>query len=106
MLTFRQTPELARRVATLSIAADMFLEMLRRMDGKRRLLCKGLPADARVVGIRTDRFFNTVELFLESSEFEEMHTEALSVVPELHLDFSEFYGNAMPAEPWDALTGR
>jgi hypothetical protein len=76
-----------RRLKRLGIRADMLLYLLRALDGKRRLRCEGLPADARVAGIVTDRVFDTVELWLESDEFPPL--EEHSITPDLRLTFHD-----------------
>jgi hypothetical protein len=67
-----------RRVRRLDIQADMFLKMLQGMDGNRRVLVRGIPEDARTVGLAFDHRFNTVVLYVESDEFEAVADGALS----------------------------
>jgi len=61
-----------RRVRRLEIQADMFLKMLKAMDGKLRVQVRGVPADARTVGLTFDDRFNTVVLYVESETFDEV----------------------------------
>lgn len=61
----------SRRVKILRVEMSLFLLMLQGMDGERRIKCVGIPADAKTVGIFTDRAFNTVEIAIESNEFPE-----------------------------------
>lgn len=93
-LYFPQAQTLKRRVKRLAIDADMFLKVLKGMDGLRRIRCEGLPDDARVIGIVTDKMFNTVELYIESSTFNEIPVEY--VAENLDLKFTEYHGNAVP----------
>lgn len=85
-----------RRIKRLRIEQDMFLAILKRMDGKRRIRCEGLPDDVRTVGLVVDETWNTVTLYLESPDF--------PVVPpqysaeNLDLTFTEYSGDVQPLE--------
>ena len=65
------------RQKRLSITADFFLSMLKSFDGSYRPFIRGLPADARVVRVKTDWDGNaargvgvdTIDLVLESESF-------------------------------------
>lgn len=87
----------SRRVMMLNIAVDTFLEMLRGMDGERRIQCTGIPVDAKCVGITIDRLWNTVQLVLESGEFADV-VEGYTV-PELKPAFTLWAGDASPLHP-------
>lgn len=68
-------PPAKRNIKILRVGADMLLQIFREMDGTRLVRCDGIPADAKVVGIITDRIWNTIELAVESAEFPEVLAE-------------------------------
>jgi hypothetical protein len=79
----------ARKIKRLDVEADMFLAILKGMDGKRRIRSEGFPAEARCVGITVDERFNTVTLWLESPEWEEIGEG--DAVPNLDVRFTEHF---------------
>ncbi len=83
-----------RRVRVLELRADMFLHMLRSLNGFDRVQATGIPDDARVVGITTDAVWNTVQLYVESEAFPECLAE--EVPGRLTVDFSMWSGDAYP----------
>ncbi len=86
----------ARRQMRLDIEVDIFLRLLKSLDGKRRIRTNGLPPDARCVAVVTDRVFNTVSLLLESAEWPEVPPQYEA--PRLDVNFTEYYDDAMPPE--------
>ncbi|HYW90326.1 MAG TPA: hypothetical protein VFB50_21320 [Chloroflexota bacterium] len=79
----------SRSVKRLDIQADMFLRILQGMDGDRLVRCEGIPADARSVGIIVDEAWNTVVVYVESTEFEPV-AEGMPV-PHLDVRFTEHF---------------
>jgi hypothetical protein len=92
-----------RRRMRLDIEADIFLRILQGMDGTRRLQAKGLPKDARCIGLTVDAVWNTVSLMLESAEFDEVPPQYM--VPALDVTFSEWSGDAYPEEVANGHSG-
>ncbi len=86
----------------LDIEADVFLQLLKRLDGKRRIQTRGLPKDARCVGIKVDRIFNTVSMLLESDEWPDVPAEYEASA--LDVNFAEWFGDAMPEEALQPAT--
>ncbi len=72
----------------LNIEQDMFLTLLKHLDGTRRIKCEGLPDDVRTVGLVVDEAWNTVTLVLESPAF--AIVEPQYSVPELNLTWTEY----------------
>lgn len=57
----------------LKIAPEMVLMLLQSLDGKGRVLCTGLPADAKFVSARMTTYpSDHFELILESASFPEV----------------------------------
>lgn len=83
-------PTKSRRIKILRIETDTFLEMLRGMDGIKRIRCDGIPEDARVVGSVHTTVLNCVELAIESDEFDAVPEG--QVPPELVPTFKVFTG--------------
>lgn len=86
-----------RQVKRLRVEARMFLEILRRMDGRRRMETLGLPADAHAVGISVDRALNTIDIYLESEAFAIQSDQ--EPIGDLDVTFREFFGDAGPGTP-------
>lgn len=103
MIRYPYSPGLERRVKRLRISGDMFLEILKGMDGRRRLRTEQLPKDARTVGVAVDDQFNTVSVYVESAEFDAVPE---GMVPdELLIFFTLYTGDAMPQPEQDCDTG-
>ncbi len=85
-----------RNIRKLAISAELFLEMFKGMDGIRRVQCKGIPDDARTVGVSLDERFNTVVLWVESSEFAPVYESAMA--EPLEPTFVLYTGNAQPED--------
>jgi hypothetical protein len=77
-----------RRVKRLALEVDRLLDLLRAIDGVRRIRAEGIPDDARAVGVVVDRAWNTVDLYLESDEFDEVPDG--EPVPAVEVIFTEF----------------
>src|SRR6266704_2224470 len=93
----------SRRRMRLDIEADIFLKLLRGLDGKRRLRAEGLPKDVCCVGLVVDQVFNTVSLMLESPDWPEIPPEY--TLPQLDITFTEYYGDVQPREEPDGHSG-
>src|SRR5712671_1238032 len=86
-----------RRVKAWSIEVPRLLDLLRANDGIRRVHMDGLPADAQPVGVGIDHRWNTVVIYLESAEFDEVPDSQPS--PELYVAFTEFLEREVPELP-------
>lgn len=62
----RQEP---RRLRRIGIGPEGFLGLLRLLDGNRRIVCSGLPDDARVVHAYSDPDTMTWWVVFESDTF-------------------------------------
>jgi hypothetical protein len=60
-----------RRVREIPMYADFLVAFMRSFDGTpKRIACQGIPADARVVGVRTDSAYpHRLYIQIESAEF-------------------------------------
>lgn len=78
-----------RRLARLRIQGDLLLDLMRSHDGTKLLRQQGIPDDAKVVGIVTDRVLNIIELLLESDTFEEVKDGTW--IPDIAVNYSVGY---------------
>ena len=63
----------SRRVRRVQVSADFFVGMLAGLDGSSIPECRTpIPEDARVVGLTVDERYNTIQLYVESSDFDEV----------------------------------
>lgn len=78
-----------RRRKVLQVSVDALISLLQRLKTKRGLLVTGLPDDARVVGMFSAGTAppNTVQLIIESNEFEPCRTGEF--YPLLNIEFTD-----------------
>jgi hypothetical protein len=69
----------------LDVDADRFLDMLKYMDGKRRMVVEGIPSDARCTGLTINVALNTITMRVESASFEPVHESQMMPVLEVVL---------------------
>ena len=76
----------SHRVKVLKINGTILLDIFRGLNGRRLLKCSPIPDDARVVGYTVDEMWDTISVYVESQEFEEV--EAGLYPPEMELTVS------------------
>ena len=60
----------SKRQAILTISSEVFLGLIKSMDGTKKLKVTGLPQDAVLINVRHNLDKDQVDLLLESKEFE------------------------------------
>lgn len=89
--------EPSRRIRRLTICADAWLDLLRSLNAEHWTTAGPIPSDARVVAITTEEVRNSVVLYVESQEFDQV-SEA-SPAPEWDLSLTAHY----PERPSDDI---
>ncbi len=75
----RKMEQRKRHLATIDIQGDALLSLFRGYDGKQLISCRGVPEDARVVGIEALPFSSygahLIRLVVESETFPELRED-------------------------------
>ncbi len=75
-----------RRIKRLLVSPYFLEALLKALDGKTLLTVKGLPENARIIGVTQDWQSNMLCLFIESPSFDEIPDAAIP--PDLHIEFT------------------